>query len=80
MSYEISMAHTACVENAPVAAARAGRCALLIRADGILAEKMSGGKKEHANFSFRRNPASHQYSLSPNMVFRLLHKKLDFKF
>lgn len=39
MSYEISMAHAACVENAPVAAATAGRCALLIRADGILAGK-----------------------------------------
>lgn len=46
MSYEISTAHAACVEKAPVAAATAGRCALLIRADGILAGKMSGGKKE----------------------------------
>lgn len=48
MSYKISMAHSVCVENVPVAAATAGRCALLIRTDGILA-----GKKEDAHFSFR---------------------------
>lgn len=30
--------------------------------------------KRNANFSFRRNPASHQLSLSLNMVFRLRHK------
>lgn len=57
MSYKISTAHTACAENAPVAAVTAGRCALLIRTVGILAGKMSGGKKEHAIFSFRINPS-----------------------
>lgn len=66
---QISMAHTACVENVPVATVTAGRCALLIRTDGILAGKMSDGKKERANFSFRINSASHQYSESSNMVF-----------
>lgn len=66
---QISMAHTACVKNMPVATVTAGRCALLIRTDGILAGKMSDGKKERADFSFRINSASHQYSESFNMVF-----------
>lgn len=41
MSYKISMAHAACVENVPVAAVTAGRCVPLIRTDGILAGKMA---------------------------------------
>lgn len=52
MSYVISMVRTACVENVLVAALTAGRCAPLIRTDGILAGILSGGKKAHANFSF----------------------------
>lgn len=81
MSNKISMARAVCVANVPVAAVTAGRCALLIRTDGILAGKMSGGKKEHANFSFRINRASHQYSfISNSFSFSGQNHKVNFKF
>lgn len=80
MSCKMSMAHTACVENVPVAAVTAGRCARLNRTDGILAGKRSSGKKEHAHFRFRINTASHQYSLSYMFFSSSGENKVCFKF
>lgn len=73
MSYKISMVHTACGKRASCRSDGRQVCAAYQNRWNF-GWKMSGGKKEHAHFRFRINPASHQYSLSYNMVFHLVDK------